>query len=143
MEKKIKIGLITIVVGIVLISGWFILNKLLLEAGVIDDEKYCQQDSDCVLAYIGMDPCAPCDFSDSSHQCVSPEYAEKIHQERIKKHGRVLCEPCYMSPFWFRCICKENKCFKISECKKDADCYSKTFEDQYKCIDNKCTYPID
>jgi|GEM_PF-4673618 len=108
----------------------------------------CSQDTDCVLAYTGEDACAPCDFSDQSYQCVSSEKAKKLEEDRIKKYGQVLCKPCYPSPLLFKCICKENSCFKTASCKKDDDCYSEAFEELYKCKESKCTFtpeeiPID
>ena len=64
----------------------------------------CVEDTDCILAYTGMESCAFCDFSDESFQCVSSEEAERLQQERLEKHGVVYCEPCppfQTFPIWF------------------------------------------
>lgn len=98
----------------------------------------CEKNEECVLTYTGMESCAPCDYSDESYQCVSPEEAEKLQQERLKKHGHVLCDMCPPSPLLFRCVCKEGTCEKTSACEQDEDCHSKTTGDFYKCIANKC-----
>lgn len=46
MEKKIKIWLIVLAIGLVLICGMFILNK-----PSVNNERYCEKNSDCVLGY--------------------------------------------------------------------------------------------
>lgn len=101
----------------------------------------CTQNSNCVLAYVGKEACAPCDLSDPSFQCVSPNEKEKLEQERDKK-GRVMCKICYPSPLNFRCICQNNICKKTAECQKDENCGAPS-ETLYKCRENKCVLASD
>jgi hypothetical protein len=135
METKFKV-----LVGIAILIFIGIIGVVLFGSKQ-SDMKHCELDSGCVLSYVGNDACAPCDFSDTSFQCVSREYAEKITQERLKNHGKVFCSTCFVSRFLFRCTCKENNCIKTLECDTGEDCYSESYKYQYKCIDNKCAYP--
>lgn len=139
MSKKIPtplIFLIIIIFLVLLVGGtlwWYFGSKTVT--------KTCTTDTDCVLAYTGKNACAPCDYSDSDYQCVSPEKAKKLQQEALDRG--VKCKLCGLSPLLFRCICKNNICIKTAECTKDQDCVTKSFnEGQYKCINNKCSPPV-
>lgn len=94
------------------------------------EKNSCRKNDECILAYVGKGSCAPCGHSNPDIQCVSSERAEEL-----KNNGKqTLCETCPPEPFLYKCVCKENECFKTAECQKDADCYT-----NYKCLSNKCT----
>jgi len=137
MSNKIPTPLIFLIIIIfltVLVGGtlwWYFGSKT--------ETKRCTTDIDCVLAYTGSQPCAPCNYSDPDYQCVSPEQAENFQEKSAKR--KVLCEICPRSPLLFRCFCKNNTCIKTVDCSNDNDCYSKSFGNQYKCVNNKCSSP--
>ncbi len=79
----------------------------------------CQSDMDCVLAYTGNEACAPCDQAGESIKCVSSEEAERLQQERVKKHGQVLCDLCERPSVEFFCVCQNGSCTKIAKQKEN------------------------
>jgi hypothetical protein len=141
-KTNLKYILIVVILAVIVGSGilayqyWWLPKQPITPPPLI---FHCEKEADCVLTYTGEGVCAPCDFSDQSYQCVSSEKAKKLEEDRIKRHGQVLCKPCYPSPLLFKCICKENNCFKAASCEKDEDCYSEAFEELYKCENSKCT----
>lgn len=142
MQKGFSKILITVIILIVIAGGLLAWQQMQKpeEGQPLPQTFSCQKNEDCVLTYTGMESCAPCDYADESFQCVSPEEAERLEQERIEKHGHMLCDMCPPSPLLFRCVCQDNICFKTANCQEDSDCYSRTFEEQYKCKDGQCTF---
>jgi hypothetical protein len=97
-------------------------------------DKSCNSDSDCVLAYTGLGPCAPCDQSDNEMQCVSLKEAEELQNRRDLIGSRALCSTCLTPQILYRCVCGQNGCEKTTSCSVDSDCKIKF----YACIDNQC-----
>lgn len=105
-----KLIYILIIILIILIG----FLAFLFEWGFGNPKTYsCEKDADCVLAYIGMEPCAPCDDAHSQKQCISPEKAEKLQKLREKKHGMVLCDMCPPPKNKFKCVCENGICSKV------------------------------
>ncbi|MBU0597523.1 hypothetical protein KKF61_00830 [Patescibacteria group bacterium] len=98
----------------------------------------CVNEKNCVLAYIGDKACSPCDLSNPEYQCVSLETAEIILKQ--DRNTDIACKPCNYSGQLFRCKCRESKCLKTSNCKNNSDCFSDAFGNNYKCINEICTY---
>jgi len=141
----ILIGAVAAIIALIIV-GFFLYQRGLFNSFIPGAEIFptpaptepagCQKDSNCILAYTGENPCGLCDFSDPSYQCVSPQKAKELEEQRIKKHGQIACAPCELPQLLFNCACKDNICLKTAECKKNEDC----IQDSYKCIEGKCTF---
>ena len=84
-------------------------------------EKYsCNTDNDCVLAFTGDSPCAPCDFTHKDYKCVSLEKADILQQKRKTKE--VLCDMCppHSAPKP-NCVCEQNICTKKTNLADKSD----------------------
>lgn len=113
-------GIIVLIILIIIVVGGILAWQYLGVKEEAPREFSCEKDEDCVLAYTGMESCAPCDAADESMQCVSPEEAERLREERKKKHGVVFCEPCPPSYTCqdepcveYECACLEDICTKV------------------------------
>jgi len=128
MNQKIKILIGVLVIGVVVISGLLIWNKLTLETKVIGDEKYCQKDSDCV--FLDFIRCCP-----PSDPCKRkpPMVVNKWNKEKIEQEMKAKCPPTcpqYAPPLCFDClniekftpICVDNKCIAKREINCEEYC---------------------
>ena len=99
MNKKIKILIGILVIGILLINGWCIWGNQQIQ-DYKTDKKYCQKDQDC--------GCSTCG-------CLNFYWKDKI--ECKSTYEGTVCDKV-------GCVCKDNQCV-LSEnkyCEKDEDC---------------------
>ena len=117
MDSRVKILIGVLVVGIVLIGGLLIWNKLTPETKVIDDEKYCEKDLDCVfLDFIRCcPPPDPC-------KREAPMVVNIWNKEKIEQEMKAKCPPT--CPYYEQPQCSH--CFNIEKFTPI-------------CVDNKCT----
>ena len=124
---------------IILIIVAIIILALLLITNIINPlDKSCNIDSDCVLAYTGLEPCGTCEYSSSEMQCVSLKEAEELQNRRYVIGAKAMCEMCPSPQILYRCICVQNGCEKTTSCSVDSDCKTQSFSADYACIDNQC-----
>ena len=129
MSKKVKILIGVLIIGIILIGGWWIwetyqpVEEVIPKEEEIIKEESCSQDSHCV--FLDFQCCStpdPCKKEPS--RVVNKENKEKIEQE-IKAKCPPTC-PQYTPPRCFNClnlekfipICVDNKC----TVKKEINC---------------------
>ena len=123
MEKKIKIWLIVLAIGLVLICGMFILNN-----PSVNNERYCEKNSDC-----------PSGKECFNLICTDPEKVPISGWEECTSAG----------PFAITCGYVNGKCYctywEEWGCKSDEDCYKRYTEEakgKYKCAEQKVCMPI-
>ena len=94
MDSRVKILIGVLVVGIVLIGGLLIWNKLTPETKVIGDEKYCEKDTDCHWM-------CGCGCINKNAKCETPEG---------------IMYDCYPGmEEKYSCVCKDNQCETIEK----------------------------
>ena len=129
MEKKIKIGLICLLVIGLLLIGWLLSNLAVRESTPIHIVDYCEKNSDC-----------PSGKECFNLICTDPE--------NIPTSGWEECTPA--GPFAITCGYVNGKCYCCHweewECKRDEDCDEKYIEEakgKYKCAEQKVCMPTE
>ena len=126
---------------IILIIVAIIILALLLITNIVNPlDKSCNIDSDCVLAYTGLEPCGTCDSSSSEMQCVSLREAEEIQNRRDLIGVKAMCEMCATPQILYRCSCGNNGCEKTTSCSVNSDCKTQSLREGYACIDDQCKW---
>jgi hypothetical protein len=100
----------------------------------------CESSGDCILAYTGDKPCAPCDLKDPEIECVTKENAAQLEEQRRQKWGYVKCSPCPPISVNFSCECHKGRCRKprfIKVTEEESKEIAKNF------IENSETYKFD
>jgi hypothetical protein len=96
METKTKLSISLLVIGIILIGGWFILSvqeKPITTNKYQESIYYCEKDDDCTVWW-GPDHCG----------CGNKYY--KFPEEPEYARPSLVCE----GPLNYTCKCIENKC---------------------------------
>ena len=99
----------TLVILVSVVSFGFLKDKFIKKIStkiIKPKEKYCNQDSDCVLHYFGSATCPSCAINE--YDCVSLDYYNKVLRPQWeKRHSGIICEGCSMIRETILCICEK------------------------------------